>query len=221
MLPDGLSIAASRNSVSATGNAVTTANRSAPDMGGTSVKASTPVAATTTATCERIIRREAGADQNDCCQCSEGIFETWLFSCPAYGSNNASPAAIRTPGQPSTMSGWRLDLDQRSGHFGNHSFSECRAQRTIQAQRLPAIVLAIVCAKSLYLSSSRETAIMAEINKLSVEKALDKLRAGDAKQSKDALFNNKIDALDEEIERMRTQRLRLERHQRKRDKGNR
>jgi hypothetical protein len=47
------------------------------------------------------------------------------------------------------------------------------------------------------------------------------LRAGDAKQSKDALFNNKIDALDEEIERMRTQRLRLERHQRKRDKGNR
>ena len=51
---------------------------------------------------------------------------------------------------------------------------------------------------------------MAEINKLSVEKALDKLRAGDAKQSKDTLFNNKIDALDEQIERMRTQRLRLE-----------
>jgi hypothetical protein len=40
---------------------------------------------------------------------------------------------------------------------------------------------------------------MAEINKLSVEKALDKLRAGDAKQSKDTLFNSKIDALDEEI----------------------
>ena len=62
---------------------------------------------------------------------------------------------------------------------------------------------------------------MAEINKLSVEKALDKLRASDAKQSKDTLFNNKIDVLDEEIERMRTQRLRLERHQRKRDKKNR
>jgi hypothetical protein len=46
---------------------------------------------------------------------------------------------------------------------------------------------------------------MAEINKLSVEKAL---RAGDAKQSKDTLFNDKIDALGEEIERMRTQRLR-------------
>ena len=30
--------------------------------------------------------------------------------------------------------------------------------------------------------------MMAENNKLSVEKALDKLRAGDAKQSKDALF---------------------------------
>jgi hypothetical protein len=39
---------------------------------------------------------------------------------------------------------------------------------------------------------------MAEINKLPVEKALD-----------------------EEIERMRTQRLRLEQHQRRRDKGNR
>jgi hypothetical protein len=49
--------------------------------------------------------------------------------------------------------------------------------------------------------------MMAEINKLSVEKALDKLRAGDAKQSKDALFNDKIDVLREEIERMRTPRF--------------
>src|SRR6478609_2752628 len=82
-------------------------------------------------------------------------------------------------------------------------------------ERLPAIVHA----KSPYLfSSSRNTAIMAEINKLSVEKALDKLRAGDAKQSKDTLFNNKIDALDEEIERIRTQRRRLEQHQRRRDR---
>ena len=62
---------------------------------------------------------------------------------------------------------------------------------------------------------------MAEINKLSVEKALDKLRAGDAKQSKDALFNDKIDVLGEEIERMRTPRSRLEQHQRRRDKDNR
>lgn len=62
---------------------------------------------------------------------------------------------------------------------------------------------------------------MAEINKLSVEKALGKLRAEDAKQSKEAVFNDRIDALDEEIERMRAQRLRLERHQRKRDKDSR
>jgi hypothetical protein len=62
---------------------------------------------------------------------------------------------------------------------------------------------------------------MAEINKLSVEKALDKLRAGDARQSKDALYNDKMDVLGEEIERMRTQRSRLEQHQRRRDKGNR
>ena len=62
---------------------------------------------------------------------------------------------------------------------------------------------------------------MAEIKKLSVEKALDKLRAGDAKQSKDALFNDKMDVLREEIERMRTQRSRLEQHQRRRDKDSR
>jgi hypothetical protein len=62
---------------------------------------------------------------------------------------------------------------------------------------------------------------MAEINRLSVEKALDKLRAGNAKQSKDALFDNKVGALDDEIERMRTQRVRLERHQRERNKDNR
>ena len=54
---------------------------------------------------------------------------------------------------------------------------------------------------------------MAEIHKLSVEKTLNKLRANDAKQSKDAAFNDKIDVLDEEIGRMRAQRLRLERHQ--------
>ena len=55
---------------------------------------------------------------------------------------------------------------------------------------------------------------MAEINKLSVEKTLNKIRADDAKQSKEA-FNDKIDVLDEEIARMRAQRLRLEQHQRK------
>ena len=56
---------------------------------------------------------------------------------------------------------------------------------------------------------------MAEINKLSVEKTLNKIRADDAKQSKEAAFNDKIDVLDEEIWRMRAQRLRLERHQEK------
>jgi hypothetical protein len=61
---------------------------------------------------------------------------------------------------------------------------------------------------------------MAEINKLSVEKALEKLRANATVQSKDARFNEKIGALDEETKRMRAQRLRLERHQRKRDQGN-
>ena len=54
---------------------------------------------------------------------------------------------------------------------------------------------------------------MAEIHKLSVEKTLNKIRGDDAKQSKEAAFNDKIDVLDEEIGRMRAQRLRLERHQ--------
>ena len=62
---------------------------------------------------------------------------------------------------------------------------------------------------------------MAEINKLSIEKALDKLRARDTKQSKDVIFNDSVAALIEEIKRIRTQARRLEHHERKRDKDNR
>jgi hypothetical protein len=57
---------------------------------------------------------------------------------------------------------------------------------------------------------------MADTPKLSVEKALGKLRKSDQVKSKDEQHDEKMDALDEEIERMRAQRLRLERHQRKR-----
>ena len=56
---------------------------------------------------------------------------------------------------------------------------------------------------------------MAETTKLSVEKALGKLRESDPK-SKNTVLDEKTDALNEEIKRMRAQRLRLER-QRKRD----
>jgi uncharacterized small protein (DUF1192 family) len=56
---------------------------------------------------------------------------------------------------------------------------------------------------------------MAESPKLSVEKALNKLREADAQKSKSAKHDEQIDALDEEIERMRAQRLRLEAHQRR------
>jgi hypothetical protein len=62
---------------------------------------------------------------------------------------------------------------------------------------------------------------MAEINKLSVEKALEKLRASNAKRSKDTVLNGRIDALDEEIKRIRVQAQRLKHHQRKRDKDKR
>ena len=79
-----------------------------------------PEAATTAPSCECIIWCEAGANQKDCCECSEGFSKHGRFSCHACGPNNASRAAISTPEQSSTKSGRRLDLDQRSGDFGNH-----------------------------------------------------------------------------------------------------
>ena len=60
--------------------------------------------------------------------------------------------------------------------------------------------------------------IMAETPKLSVEKALNKLRKADAApKTKDQLRDEDMEVLDEEIKRMREQRLRLERRQRKGD----
>ena len=56
---------------------------------------------------------------------------------------------------------------------------------------------------------------MAETTKLSVEKALQKLRDTDAPKSRKKQLDEKSEVLDEEIQRMRAQRLRLERHQRK------
>jgi hypothetical protein len=56
---------------------------------------------------------------------------------------------------------------------------------------------------------------MAETPKLSVEKALEKLRRADAPKSKSARHAEKIDALGDEIKRLRAQRLRLDRHQRR------
>ena len=58
---------------------------------------------------------------------------------------------------------------------------------------------------------------MADPTKLSVEKALQKIREGDALKSKSSGLDEETDALNEEIRRMRAQRLRLERRQRKRD----
>jgi hypothetical protein len=59
--------------------------------------------------------------------------------------------------------------------------------------------------------------IVADTKKLSVEKALNKIRADDATKSRSGRRDEEMDKLDEEIKRMRAQRLRLERHQRKRD----
>lgn len=57
---------------------------------------------------------------------------------------------------------------------------------------------------------------MAETPKLSVEKALKKLRESEAK-SKTSLRDEKTEALNEEIKRMRAQRQRLDRQSPKRD----
>ena len=57
---------------------------------------------------------------------------------------------------------------------------------------------------------------MADSGKLSVEKPLDKLRKADAApKTKAERRDEEMDALDEEIKRMRAQRLRLERRPRK------
>jgi hypothetical protein len=56
---------------------------------------------------------------------------------------------------------------------------------------------------------------MADTSKLSVEKALKKLRESDKAKSAGKQLDDKIEVLDEEIQRMRAQRLRLEAHQRR------
>ena len=56
---------------------------------------------------------------------------------------------------------------------------------------------------------------MAETDKLSVGKALEKLRGTEETKSKIARFEEKIDALDEENQRLRALRLRIERDQKK------
>jgi hypothetical protein len=58
---------------------------------------------------------------------------------------------------------------------------------------------------------------MAETTRLSVEETLKKLRSNDEQKSKTERRDEDMQALDEETKRMRAQRLRLERLQRKRD----
>ena len=58
------------------------------------------------------------------------------------------------------------------------------------------------------------SAAMAEITKLSVGQAIDKLRGTDAPKAKMARLDEKIDVLDEETQRLRAMRRRIERDQR-------
>ncbi len=56
---------------------------------------------------------------------------------------------------------------------------------------------------------------MADTGKLSVEKALNKIREAEARANKTDRIDNEIAALDEETKRLRAQRLRLESQQRR------
>jgi hypothetical protein len=56
---------------------------------------------------------------------------------------------------------------------------------------------------------------MGNIPKLSVEKALEKLRGSEPPKTQKERHDDRMGVLDEEIQRMREQRLRLERHQRR------
>ena len=58
---------------------------------------------------------------------------------------------------------------------------------------------------------------MADTEKLSVEKALNKIRAEDKPKTRSEKRDEAMEVLDEEIKRMREQRARLDRHQHKRD----
>jgi hypothetical protein len=58
---------------------------------------------------------------------------------------------------------------------------------------------------------------MADTEKLSVEKALNKIRAEEKPKTRSEKRDEAMEVLDEEIKRMRAQRARLDRHQRKRD----
>ena len=60
---------------------------------------------------------------------------------------------------------------------------------------------------------------MAEITKLSVGQAIDKLRGTDAPKAKMARLDEKIDVLDEETQRLRAMRRRIERDQRANSTG--
>jgi hypothetical protein len=59
-----------------------------------------------------------------------------------------------------------------------------------------------------------EDSTMAEISKLSVGQALDKLRNADVSKSKITRLDEKIETLDQETQRLRATRRQLERDQR-------
>jgi hypothetical protein len=54
--------------------------------------------------------------------------------------------------------------------------------------------------------------IMTDTPRLSVEKALEKLRSADSAKSKNTLRTEEMDVLDDEIKRLKAQRLRLDRN---------
>lgn len=70
------------------------------------------------------------------------------------------------------------------------------------------------CGSRGYHLSMRKKLFVAKTTKLSVEKVLNKMREADVQKSQSTRHEEQIDALNEEIKRVRAQRLRLEAHQR-------
>jgi hypothetical protein len=112
-----------------------------------------------------------------------------------------------------------IDLDQARSHDApktiliNASFAFAGQDASSLFQRPDLQLIASDACRRL----SSRSATMAETTKLSVEKALEKLRRSDSPKSKNTRLDEEVDALNEDIKRMRAQRQRLEQHRRKRD----
>jgi hypothetical protein len=89
----------------------------------------------------------------------------------------------------------------------NGSWNPRPARKWFELYQLSDIKM--IFASTPHQASAAEEVTMAEIKKLSVEKVLNKLRSNDAKNSKINQLDKKVEAADEDIERLRAATRRL------------